>query len=179
MFVLPRRVAAFAVICATLAGCVQTRGPEGPVPVGITPVAAQSAYSGAIGAVVIPGGGATIPAWAGDLSDGTFAAALENALRQGGIMAPGGPLTLEATVLDIAQGPAEPSSTKVVLSTAYRLVDGTGRARLERRVTSGYTATLAQAVQGIERLRLARQGAMRENIAVILRELGSGTGAAF
>lgn len=165
------------VIGAALAGCVQSRAPSGPVPAGIAPVPAESAYSGAVGAVVTPVGGAQIPAWAPELADGRFRAALDNALRQAAILAPGGAGTLEATVLEIAEAPSEPSTTKVLLVMHYRLLDATGRAILERRVSSGYTATLAQAVQGVDRLRLAREGAMRQNIAVLLRELGSGSAA--
>ncbi|HDR27241.1 hypothetical protein [Rhodovulum sp.] len=166
-----RAVAVLAMVAA-LGGCVQNGAPSGPVPSGISPVATGSVHSGMIGAVVQPGG-AALPGWAPELSDGTFRAALENALRQARIMAPGGVRTLEATVLQVDQPPSETSTTKVVLTVHYLLRDVTGRPVLERRVTSGYTATIAQAVQGVDRLRVAREGAMRQNIDVLLREFGS------
>ncbi|TCM77343.1 hypothetical protein [Rhodovulum steppense] len=166
------RAVAVLAMATALGGCVQNRAPSGPVPSGIVPVSMGSAHSGMIGAVVQPGGGA-LPGWAPELSDGTFRAALENALRQAGIMAPGGVRTLEATVLQVDQPPSETSTTKVVLTVHYLLRDVTGRPVLERRVTSGYTATIAQAVQGVDRLRVAREGAMRQNIDVLLREFGS------
>lgn len=171
------RWAAVIASCVALAGCVQNAAPVGPVPAGIVPVPPGSAYRGAVGAVAVPGGGGAIPTWASDLTDGPFQGALDTALRQAGILAPGGGATLEAVVLDVAQLPSEPSTTKVSMSVRYRLIDATGRTLLERRVSSGYTATLAQAVQGYDRLGAAKQGAMRQNIEVLLRELGSGTAA--
>jgi len=168
----PGRRALLFLVAAVVAGCVPGREPPGTVPAGIVPVPPQSATAGAVGAVAVPAGTA-LPPWAPELSDGRFRAALENALRQAGVLVPGGAGTLQATVLDVAQPPSDPSTTKVVLAVHYRLVDGAGRAVLERRVASGYTATLAQAVQGVDRLRIARQGAMRQNIEVLLRELGS------
>lgn len=168
----PGRRAVLVLIAAMAAGCVPGREPPGTVPTGIAPVPPQGAYAGAVGAVAVSAGTA-LPPWAPELSDGGFRAALENALRQAAVLAPGGAGRLQATILDVAQPPSETSTTKVVLAVHYRLLDAAGRPVLERRVASGYTATLAQAVQGVERLRIARLGAMRQNIEVLLRELGS------
>lgn len=171
-----RRAACLGLL-AGLAGCVQGRGNVGPVPAGIGPVPTGSGLAGAVGSVMVTGR-AGVPTWAPEVSDGRFRAALENALRQAGILVPGGTGTLEAEVLEFAELPGDPGTTRVVMGAAYRIRDAAGRAVADRRVRSGYTATLAEAMQGVERLRLAREGAIRQNIAALLRDLGAATGEA-
>ncbi len=122
----------------------------------------------------VQGGEKTNPIWTSQVDNPEFAAALENTLRvhallveQGG----SGRYKLTATLVSMDQ-PFIGASFTVTATVQYVLVDATSGALVfDETIAKPYTAKFSDAFLGAERLRLANEGAIRENIGEFVRHL--------
>lgn len=122
----------------------------------------------------VEGGEKTNPIWTSQVDNPEFAAALENTLRVHALLAgpdKPGRYNLSATLVSMDQ-PFIGASFTVTSTVRYALVDAAnGASALEETVTTPYTAKFNDAFLGAERLRLANEGAIRENIGEFIRRL--------
>lgn len=122
----------------------------------------------------VEGGEKTNPIWTSQVDNPEFAAALENTLRIHALLAEqggSGRYNLTATLISMDQ-PFIGASFTVTAAVQYVLVDATsGAAVFDESITKPYTAKFNDAFLGAERLRLANEGAIRENIGEFVRRL--------
>ena len=115
----------------------------------------------------VTGGEETNPLWTSEVDDASFKAALKGSLRNSGLLAidPSSCVyELEANLLGLAQ-PSFGFDMEVTAHVNYSLLwKSTGDAYLLETVTASHTATVGDAFAGIKRLRLANEGAVRNNI---------------
>ncbi len=122
----------------------------------------------------ISGGSGTNPLWVSKVSNDDFRGALEGSLRQGALLAPADSqalYTLNSVMLELDQ-PLVGFDMKVTSAVRYELRSKTGGELLwEDTIKAGYTATTSDAFLGVERLRLANEGAIRENLKHLIERL--------
>lgn len=125
--------------------------------------------------IVIVEGGETAPL---RISNEAFSAALIESLRKAGLFrsvgsSGGATFRLEATLEDLAQ-PAAAFDMKVDLRVDWRLVRCSENQVLwHEKIDSTYVATVGDAFAGVNRLRLATEGAGRLNIEEGLAKLAA------
>jgi hypothetical protein len=124
----------------------------------------------------VSGGKDTNPMWVSNVGNSEFEQALEASLREAGLLAAGkqaGKYTLVAHLENVDQ-PFGGFNMTVTATVSYSLVErATGKEVFNRRVSLPYTATLGTAFSGVERLRIANEGAVRANITQLINELYS------
>ncbi|WP_338665850.1 hypothetical protein VQH23_11860 [Pararoseomonas sp. SCSIO 73927] len=115
------------------------------------------------------GGTETNPILASNISDADFAAALRQSLSTHAMLASaGGTFRLEAKLVELER-PSIGFSFEVKARVAYRLVRvADGREVFSTEIRSAHTATFSDAAYGVERLRIANEGAARENVRQFL-----------
>lgn len=122
----------------------------------------------------VTGGKETNPMWTSQVGNSEFEQALEMSLRDAGLLAPGkqaGKYTLTAQLEKLDQ-PMFGASMTVTATVSYVLVErATGKEVLKRTVMLPYTAAWNAAFAGVERLRLANEGAIKTNIGKIIDEM--------
>lgn len=135
----------------------------------ITP---SSPLHGAIGVGTVSGGSETNPLWMSNVSDDNFRQALEQSLRLQAMLANGDPpYTINANLISLDQ-PLIALDVTVTAKVRYAVIRNIDKAvKLEETIETPYTANLSDAFVGVERLRLANEGAMRENIKAIIAKL--------
>jgi len=120
------------------------------------------------------GGDETNPLWTSEISSSDFKSALVESLRSAGLLAElrsGGEYDLEATLLDVEQ-PLIGLDFTVTTRVRYNLIDRDSRRRLlDTEIVQSHTATFSDAAYGVERLRLANEGAARKNIEELIRQI--------
>ncbi len=132
---------------------------------------ATSALKGNIAVKDVTGGRDTNPMWVSNVSSSDFERALEASLRDAGLLSGGKPLgqyQLVAHLLKLDQ-PFAGASMTVTSTVQYTLIDrASNKDVLSRTVTAPYTAAWNAAFAGVERLKLANEGSMRENIRQLI-----------
>ena len=120
----------------------------------------------------VTGGRETNPLWTSQVSTEGFRRAIEDSLRNSGLLGIGsGKYRLTADLLKLDQ-PVFGASLTVTSSVRYSLVDvATGKEIYGREITVPFTAAFGAAVLAAERLRMANEGAIRENIKALLTDL--------
>lgn len=122
----------------------------------------------------VTGGRATNPMWMSNISSVGLNAALEQSLHSVGMLAPGrqaGKFQLVAH-LDKVDQPFAGFDMTVTTTVIYQLIDrASGRTVWEKTISSPYTAKMGDAIIGTERLRLANEGSVRENITRLVSDL--------
>jgi hypothetical protein len=122
----------------------------------------------------VTGGKETNPLWTSQVGSSEFEQALEASLRAAGLLSPGrqaGNYVLTAHLQRLEQ-PYFGASMTVTASVNYILAErATGRALYDKTLEVPYTAKFSDALLGVERLRLANEGAIRANISTLIEEL--------
>lgn len=122
----------------------------------------------------ITGGKETNPAWVSNVGNGEFEKALEASLQDAGLLSEGkqlGKYTLIAHIMKMDQ-PLMGFDMTVTATVQYTLVErASGKTVLSREIALPFTATISDAFSGVERLRLANEGAVRSNIKKLIEEL--------
>lgn len=122
----------------------------------------------------VGGGSETNAMWTSQVGDQEFRAALVESLRLAGLLAEGpAPYTLKAMLVSLQQ-PMFGLDMTVTATVQYAVTDAkTGAVVWQEAVATPHTATMGDAFAGTTRLRLANEGAMRKNIAVVVEKLGA------
>lgn len=145
----------------------------------VTPAAVQAAampdeirQNIALG--MVSGGEPTNPLWTSEVGNEEFRAALEASLRSAGAIAPVGSAAgylLEATLIDVKQ-PIIGLDATVTSTVDYRVSPhGQEGQTFQTVVAAPYTARMGDAFCGVQRLRLANEGSIRENIRLFMEQL--------
>jgi hypothetical protein len=120
------------------------------------------------------GGQETNPLWTSQVSSTEFERALESSLRGANLLQPNrqaGRFTIAAYLGKLEQ-PFIGIDMTVTATVTYTLVErATGKTSWEKTITTPYTAKFGDALLGVERLKLANEGAVRSNIAELMGEL--------
>lgn len=123
----------------------------------------------------VTGGRETNPLWTSQVSSDAFRRALEDSLRTGGVLG-GGSGTRFSLVADLVrlEQPLFGASMTVSSQVRYSLVEAaSGKEVYGRVIDASYTAAWSAAFLGSERLRIATEGAVRENIEALMKDLST------
>jgi hypothetical protein len=125
----------------------------------------------------VGGGSETSSMGASQIANVDFARAILQAVTESGIfakadLADGGDYRLDVQIARLQQ-PMFGGSFTVVLETTWRLSKQSDHSVVwEKPVTSSFTATMGDALVGVTRLRLATEGAARNNITDAITQIG-------
>ena len=110
--------------------------------------------------------------WVSEVGNPEFSEALRHALATHAMLADGkGKYDLTATLIKLDQ-PILGIDMTVTAEVEYALTDSaSGKQLWSERVNLPYTASFSDAFLGMERLRLANEGAIRVNIEALLKAL--------
>jgi hypothetical protein len=122
----------------------------------------------------VAGGRDTNPMWTSQVASTDFERALEASLRSAGFLSENRQTAPYAVLADIVKldQPFLGLDLTVTASVNYTVVNQ--RTKLDvfsRTITTPYTATFSDSALAVERLRLANEGAIRQNITKFLQEL--------
>lgn len=124
--------------------------------------------------VEVTGGKDTNPLWTSQVGSEDFQIALNKSLVQAGILSEVGPYDMKAHLVSLKQ-PIIGFSYTVRATVDYLIKDRqTGQILLDEKIESAYTASMSESPIGIIRLRLANEGAIRNNIESLLQKLNHG-----
>lgn len=153
-----------------VAACASPSRPEFmtvPATAGLTAAPGDVGYH-SVTTINVAGGHETNPLWTAQVSDADFKAALEASLTAAGYMgSEGAPLTVTATMVDLKQ-PLAGFDMSVTSQVQYR-VTRNGQVIFADTVSATGTATMGQAFAAVERLRLANEKSVQENIKEFLK----------
>jgi len=168
-----RSLAAAALLL--LGGCASGATVQGMTvtPADVPNRAVAAEFRGAIGIGVVTGGEDTNPLWTPEVGNEEFKQALRNSLEIQDLYADsaGSRYVLDAHLIDLDQ-PLMGFDTTVTSSVKYLLSErATKSAVLEEVVVSAHTTKMSESWYGVERLKLANEGSIRDNIAEFIRRL--------
>jgi hypothetical protein len=168
-------VSLFGALALGVSGCAAPASKEGmSVDTGEAIMApAEFPLKGTVTVGAVSGGEETNPMWTSEVGNEAFRGALESSMRAGDLLAATGAAKyrLNASLLNLQQ-PLFGLDMRVNSKVRYELISIAGGDRLfEETIDAGYTATVGQAFLGVERLRLANEGAIRENIKKLIERL--------
>jgi hypothetical protein len=122
----------------------------------------------------VHGGEDTNPLWTSQIGNNEFRGALENSLLAARLLESvkgKGRYSLEAKLMSVDQ-PFIGTSFTVTTNIRYVLRDlKSDKVVYEENILAPYTATMSDALYGVERLRLANEGSARENISRLIARL--------
>jgi hypothetical protein len=156
--------------CATPARTDQMVASQPSVPRAPVPTALRES----IGIRDVTGGRDTNPLWVSNVGSVEFERALEDSLRNAGLLAPvrgAARYQLSADLHKLDQ-PLMGLDMTVTATVDWHLVErATGRNILKRSIGTPYTAKMSDAFLGMERMKLANEGAIRRSIEVLIEEI--------
>jgi hypothetical protein len=122
----------------------------------------------------VAGGEQTNPMWTSEINAEGFKSALIESLQTARLLATDptqSEYQLIAVIISVEQ-PLFGFDTTVTMTVDYTILDASsGDNIFHKMVTADYTATISQAFYGVERLKIANEGAARENIRSFLDQL--------
>jgi hypothetical protein len=129
-------------------------------------------YKNSIAVSNISGGNETNPLWMSKVSNNDFTQALKLSLSKNGLLNEINPnYILSANLGELSQ-PMFGLDMSVGSKVSYSIADKkTNKVVLNKDVANNYTAKFGDAFSGVERLRLANEGAIRENIEQFIASL--------
>lgn len=168
---LARRLAVVAAAGALLglAACASPSRPELmalPATAGLTASQGDLGYK-SVTSVVVSGGSETNPLWTAQVSNEDLKTALETSLAAAGYMGSDGrPMTVTANMVELQQ-PLVGLNLSVTSRIQYTVSSG-GRVVFNDTVAATGTATMSDAFAAVERLRIANEKSIQENIKAFL-----------
>jgi hypothetical protein len=164
------RAMTMVALAMALAGCAAGARPNG-MTVETAPgttISNKSSLRYAVQVGTVSGGSKTNPLWKSEVSDDDFHQALEQTLSLHAMLAGTPRYALNAEIVSL-EHPLIGVQATVTVTVRYTLVAVADRAAVwDGTLTTSYTAPLGAALSGPERLRLATEGAMHENIKLML-----------
>ena len=168
------RAMGLLLLAASVSACAQAARTEKMVPQNAVAVAETSPLSRIVCVTSVTGGEGTNPLWTSEVDNAAFKAAIDGALAKNGMKAPSPTacrLGVEANLLGLAQ-PIAGFDMEVTANVNYRVIDRSNSTPYYlSTVVTPFTADFSSAFLGVERLRLANEGAVRTNIEKFLGEL--------
>ena len=166
------RKLALAATALSLAGLAACATPSNPAMMALSAPPELTAKAGDVGyhsvtTVTVTGGKSTNPLWTAQVSSEAFKTALEQSLASAGYLgSEGRPMTVSAALVNLHQPMAgfDMSVTSEVRYTVTR----DGQSVFDETVSATGTATMSEAFIGVERLRLANEKSVQENIRQFL-----------
>ncbi len=148
-----------------LAACATPSQPEMmilPATPGLTASAGDLGYR-SVTSVVVSGGSETNPLWTAQVSNEDLKTALEGSLAAAGYMGSDGrPMVVTANMVELNQ-PMAGLDMSVTSRIQYSVTSG-GNVVFNDTISATGTATMSEAFAGFERLRLANEKSIKENI---------------
>ncbi len=161
-------------ILAILTGCA---APAGIEQMSVNAPIVQSVNSPlkkSVTVTSVTGGRETNPMWSSQVTSASFQRALELSLQNVGLSDPlpsANKYHLTADILQVSQ-PMLGLDMTVSANVMYSLIEATTRKEIFSKVIVGtYTAKFSDAFVGVERLKLANEGAAKTNIQLLVDEL--------
>lgn len=147
----------------------------------VTPVVAGQPGYKAFRLGTVSGGGKTNPLWTSNVAPDQFSTALESSLKGAGHLADSADaasyeITAQLTKLDQPMVGLDMSVTSTVQYKAAPVAGGPSL--FDKAVAATGTAKFGEALVGVERLRLANEAAVRENIEAFITRLRTALGDA-
>jgi hypothetical protein len=158
---------------ALVGGCASGSKPDAMVAQVVAPVRKSDGDV----SIAVSGGKETSKMGASQISNDAFAQALRESIEKAGLFSSvttdGGRYRLTSFIGKVDQ-PMFGLSFTVKMEVSYALTDTkSGSSIWTKDINSEYTATAGQALAGVQRLRLANEGAARENIRQALTEMAA------
>jgi hypothetical protein len=153
-----------------ISGC-SSGARSGAMTAGVTAdtlVSDSSPVKSAIQIGKVAGGSDTNPLWRSEVSNENFRVALEQSLALHAMTDKSGKYMLNAELISLDQ-PFAGFDMEVTALVHYTLVaTADGSVKLDETVKTPFTATMGDSMLGVERLRLANEGAIKANINQII-----------
>jgi vesicle coat complex subunit len=164
----------FIPLVAVLHGCATAAKIDEMVPTTSVAADSDSKFYKSIFVSSASGGDETNPLWTSEISADDFKKALEIALQNAGFLSDlrsSGAYEIQV-FLDEVQQPIAGIDMTVTTQVTYQVINFDTRERIfDKQITAAYTAEFSDAFMGVERLRLANEGAAEKNISQFLSEL--------
>jgi hypothetical protein len=169
------KIVALMIIGAAVQGCAEPAQVSGMVaPAPTTDAWVNSPYKGAMSVGTVSGGEETNPLWTSMVGDKEFKEALHHSLAVNKLLAPtdnDAKYIVNAELKGLDQ-PLMGFDVTVSAKVDYRVTKkDASELAFGNTVDSKYTAAFSDAYVGVERLRLANEGAIRNNIKTFLDRL--------
>lgn len=134
----------------------------------------KSIFKNNLRVVNVYGGGETNPMWTSQVSGAAFDGALRNSLEAYGLASISNPdprFEVVATLSQLDQ-PMFGIDMTVKSNVSYEVIEAkTRESWFDKQILASYTATFSDAALGMERLKLANEGSIRENIRIFIEKL--------
>lgn len=134
----------------------------------------SSAFKKTLSVKKVAGGKETNPLWASQVSNEAFQSALESSMNINDLLAENeneAKFDLYTTLQKLDQ-PLFGLDLTVTSEVNYRVTDKKSKDTImDENISASYTATFSDSMIGIQRLRLANEGAVRENIRLFIVRL--------
>jgi len=166
------QLAALGALVGFAAGCASPAKPEAMVPKQFN-IAHKHPYSTSL---AVTGGRKTNPLWKSDISSEAFAQAVADSIKQSGVFSSvinqgDSDYRLDVTLVKVIT-PNFGFDLTVTAVTEWRLTQvASGKLVSEEYISTPFTATVGDAFAAIARIRVANEGAARENIKEGIRRL--------
>ena len=168
------RILGLLITGAVVSACAQAARTENMIP-NAAAVDAASPLAGKVCVDAVTGGEETNPLWTSEVDNTAFKAAIEGAIARNGMKARSDAdcrLGVAANLLGLAQ-PIAGFDMEVTANVNYTVTDRVSDAPYyQATVQTPFTADFSSAFLGVERLRMANEGAVRTNIERFLGQLG-------
>ena len=123
--------------------------------------------------VAVQGGTKTNPLWVSQISNEDFQKALEISLSSQGLLADNGQFNLKVTLLEVKQ-PMFGINLQVSTQVNYTIVDtNKGEIVFNQVIDAAHTATFSDSLVAATRLKMANEGAGKNNIKTFLERLSN------
>lgn len=170
----PLLKAALVACALTLGACAAGARSQQMVAAAPTPFAAEHQLRNGVAMHNVQGGSETNPLLSSNIADDQFQAALEQSMRDAGLLAGSAESAryrLSASMQEVNQ-PMVGFDMSVTMTVRYTLTPVAGGAPIfDEPVRATGVGRMGDAFAGVERLRIANEAAARENIAEFLRRL--------
>ncbi len=169
-------------ILGMLSACATPAQPGHMVPQSglFSPHGLDSPFRGGIAIAKVSGGEETNPLWVSKVGNKELYEALRLSLEQSGYLSTpdaGAPFRLEVFLMELKQ-PVSGFTLIVDSFMRYKLIRTSDNGVVyDDIITASYKATIHDAFYGVQRLKLATEGSIRDNIAAFLGKLHSLTNA--
>ena len=165
-------ISAITLIAGGLGGCATAAKPEAMI---VNTQASDKPFPQlmmhAMCVRTVSGGEKTNPLWVSKVDNDGFRSALGSSLASAGLNAADGcPYPIDVNLLGLSQ-PSIGFDMTVTAHVNYKVYDSKAQPVLLETIDSPFTATMKDAFVGVERLRLANEGAIRTSIQTFFDKL--------